>query len=31
MKGYGWDVDKMTKNRFVNAVFRDQEKEEEVE
>jgi ParB family chromosome partitioning protein len=31
MKGYGWDVDKMTKNRFVNAVFRDQEEEEEVE
>ena len=29
MTGWGWDLDKMTKNRFVNAVFRDQEEEKD--
>jgi|TARA_Y100000310_G_scaffold345664_1_gene467909 ParB family chromosome partitioning protein len=28
MTGWGWDKDKMTKNRFVNQVFRDQEEKE---
>lgn len=27
MKGFGWDLDKITKNRFVNSVFRDMEEE----
>jgi hypothetical protein len=31
MKGFGWDLDKITKNRFVNSVFRDMEEGEEDE